>query len=511
MADARELKAVMDGLGLPNIRGLVPGHAILGKGFNVFGRYNASSARATLFDTTIPALRVWRDAQSDFLYIVPQNVDDPIEVGSQSGESTTFTSKASVCQYFGAQANLSANYGVFSGEFEVAFSEVSHELSEYYLGLLAIRSKNYKLRLQNANEKAVAASVVEDEDFKNLPESFLPDKPDNQQLFFAFFDKFGTHFVDEVDMGGRLDYYVYVNRAQVSNSQEFKAKLELEVKATFLSVGAEAEATWKKLTETWASSRKVRINATGSSSILNALVPGFNDNFHDQYLQWLVELRYTPMPVDLSLKPIYTIFSGKKAQALKEATEAYAGNSLTLNAPDDAVLDRTTGFINLNDAPLKTPTNFGAPGIRCFVLDQKTLAVKQDQIFPLSWNDINPEKIDAYAKALAILDPYQGKRDFIVGLLFWWVKGTEQYPSLGLQNLLKNLGAGASLDIWWSAHHSSSAMGLISYGIVGTFGGVGSGAVEMLAMHDIYTTRGLYLEAFLKPQYTGKEIRYVPS
>lgn len=511
MPDIAALKHAGQELGLPEIPSLVPGHAVLGKGFNIFGRYNAASAKATLFDMTQPALRAWRSPQSGMLYILPQNVDDPVELGVQSGESTTFNSKSSVSQYFSAQANVSGKYGMFSAEFDAAFSSVGQQIADYYLGLVCVRSKNYKLRLLDASIDKLAPWVLDDPDFRGLPAEYKPSDPENVRAFFAFFNKFGTHFVNEVDMGGRLDYYTAIDKSYSKSETDFKAKLKLEAKAVFFAAKAEGSVAWNQLGEDWASKRIVRISATGSNTILDALVPGFNDNFHWIYNQWLVDLRFMPMPVDFSLVPIHSLFSGAQAQALKEATEAYAGNSLTLYTPDDYdVYDRSSGFANLNDKPLAPAPSLGSPGVRALVLDRSTLAVKVDKVYRITQHSIDPETLKEYAAVVADLDPYQGNRNVIVAILIWWVSGVQLYPSVPLANLLKNLGAGDAMDTWWSLKHTSSALGLVSYGIVGTYGG-SAPALEAFAMHDSTATRGLLLEAFLKPEYSGGVFRYVPS
>lgn len=526
------------------VREVVPGNSVLGKGFNIFGRYNSSSARRMLIDTTQRTDQVWRNAQSGKWYIVPENVDDPLVIGAHEGSAHTFSSRADVSDYFAAEAGLSGRYRVFSGEFKAAFSSVAASVQDYYMALYSVKSRSYRLRLKEDCEAALCDSFTNDPDYTALPDKFDPGSHTNVAKFFAFFAKFGTHYVNEVVMGARLDYFMYADKAMVASQQKFEANLRAEVKAVFFSTKAAASAEWQQLTKEWSQSRTVRISTVGSVSILNSLVPEYEQNFHEVYSQWLATSQAAPMPVEYKLKSIADLFSGDKAVALRLAMDAYASKSLVLTAAATPFLpapaaDRTRpefppifpnaqsslpqGFINLNESVILTaPTSLDKLAISLAVLDATTLEVKFQKAYEFANHadrvfDPAPAR-DAYSTAYREFQEHFGgadKANLIVAVLIPWVLSKTDFPTSEFYNLLLNLGAGDGLNEWWRGlGENTSVLNLrVAYGIVGMFrGGIAASTESFVTYYtQDRSSAGLVLESFLEPQSNGTSFVYVPS
>jgi len=519
------------------IRQVVPGHSILGKGFNIFGRYNSTSARKMLFDTTVRTADVWHNALSGNWYVVPENVDDPLLIGAHEGSSHTFSSRADVSEYFAGEAGLSGQYRVFSGEFKAAFSSIASSVQDHYMALYTVKSRSYKLRLKDDSEAKLCESFKTDPDYLALPEKFDPDDHANVAKFFAFFAKFGTHYVNEVVMGARLDYFMYADKAVVASAQKFEANLRLEVKAVFFSTKATATAEWQQLTQDWAQSRTVRVSTIGSVSILNSLVPEYDQNFHASYSQWLAMAQAAPMPVEYKLKSIADVFSGDKALALRLALDAYASKSIVLKAaatpffgydqgPRSLPNKNTSlpqGFVNLNEtAILAAPATLEQLAISLVVIDARTLEVKFKQAyeFPNHMADSRDHapSVEAYASAYRDFEAKFGDADkasLIVAVLIPWVLNKTDFPTSEFYNFLLNLGAGDALNEWWRglAENTSVLNARVAYGIVGMFRGAIPTSSESFVTY--YTqdrsSGGLALDVFLEPTSDGRTFVYRPS
>jgi hypothetical protein len=519
------------------VRQVVPGHSILGKGFNIFGRYNSSSARKMLFDTTVRTGDVWHNALSGNWYVVPENVDDPLLIGAHDGSSHTFSSRADVSEYFAGEAGLSGRYRVFSGEFKAAFSSVASSVQDHYMALYSVKSRSYKLRLKDDSEERLCKSFKDDPDFKHLPDVFDPGDHENVARFFAFFAKFGTHYVNEVVMGARLDYFMYADKAAVASQQKFAANLRAEVKAVFFSTKANAAAEWSRLTSAWVQSRTVRISTIGSVSILNSLVPEYEQNFHEVYSQWLAMSQAAPMPVEYKLKSIADIFSGDKALALRLAMDAYASKSVVLKATatpfakygqephvlPNANTSLPQGFVNLNESVvLAAPSALDKLAISLVVIDARTLEVKFKKAYEFP-NHMMGERNHA-PSALAYGSAYRefqetfgtaDKSNLIVAVLIPWVLNKTDFPTSEFYNFLLNLGAGDALNEWWRGLEENTSVlnARVAYGIVGMFRGAIAASSETFVTY--YTqdrsSGGLVLEAFLEPCSDGRSFVYIPS
>ncbi|KRA81917.1 hypothetical protein ASD78_01190 [Lysobacter sp. Root667] len=526
-------------------RQVVPGHSILGKGFNIFGRYNSSAARKMLFDTTETGDRTWLNAFSGNTYLIPEQVDDPLPVGAHEGSSHVFSSRSDVSEYFAAEAGLSARFRVFSGEFKAAFSGIASSVQDYHMGLYSVKSRSYKLRLKDDSFDKLYPGLEKDPDFTDLPESFDPTNHANTAKFFAFFAKFGTHYVNEVVMGARLDYFVYADKAQVSSQKSFEANLRAEVKAVFFAGKAESQLMWTEALKSWVDARTVRISTIGSVSILNSLVPEKDQNFHELYSQWLAMAQAAPMPVEYKLKSVADAFSGKKAIALRLAMEAYASKSIVLKAvatpftdhgrparigifpnPDTAL---PQGFVNLNEREiLAAPSAHDSPkpydrlAIALTAIHARTLEVVFKHAYEFdNHNDgsfrRDPAKLaydSAFADVQGLLAKYD-KSELIFAVLIPWVMNRTDFPTSDFYNFLMNLGAGDALNEWWRALDvNTSVLNMrVAYGIVGMFRGAICSSAESYVTY--YTQErssgGLLLESFLEPMSDGHSFIYVPS
>lgn len=485
----------------------IPGAAVLGKGFDIFGRYSSSSTKRAIFDFT-GAGRPWKNPVNSLSYKVPANIDDPMPIGRFDGRAYHISSKSQMSQIFAAEAGLSGSYGAFSGELSASFESESKELTEYELGIYRLWNRSYSLEVLNPNLKNVSAQVQSDPDFANLPSEYKDDSR-TRTLFFRFFEKYGTHFVSKVVMGSSLQYSCSIHKSQIESSQKFSASLNLEVQAVLFSAKADASVKWQSLGSKWSSSRNAHISGVGPESILTSVMPKEGDSLHDEVDYWVKQASQSPFPIQFELTPISTLFSGDKAAAVQTAMQAYADNRLTVTTTqgDDSSMG---AFINLNGKPLASRPNTRDRALQVLILDDITLKPRFEKTYPFT--SFNPADCQAvYDRAYNEIKGFVGGP----GIFAFAVSGvfrTTQYPSTAMYNLWRSIGARGALDLWWDTRTASASPAFVSYALVGSYDQGLDGAPESFAQGGRIGNRSseLTLEAFLKPSLVGGSLRYLP-
>lgn len=485
----------------------IPGAAVLGKGFDIFGRYSSGSTKRALFDFT-GAGRTWHSPITNRDYKIPANIDDPMPIGRFDGRSYHVTSKSQMAQIFAAEAGLSGSYGAFSGELSAAFESESKELTEYELGIYRLWNRVYSLEILNPNLKNVSAQVQSDPDFANIPAAYADDSK-TRILFFRFFEKYGTHFVSKVVMGSSLQYSCSIHKSQIESSQKFNASLNLEVQAVLFSGETDASVKWQSLGSRWSSNRKARISGVGPESILTSALPKENDGLVAEVQHWLNQAEFSPFPIQFELTPISTLFSGDKAAAVQTAMQAYSDNRLTVTTTQDNDASMG-GYINLNGKAISSRPSSRDRALQIVLLDDVTLKPRFEKTYPFT--SFNPAACQAvYDRAYGEIKDFAGKP----GIFVFAVSGafrTTQYPSTAMYNLWRSLGARGALDLWWNTRTASSSPAFVSYALAGSCDLGIEGGQESFAEGGSTGDRSseLTLEAFLKPSLVGGSLRYLP-
>ncbi|HEY9823907.1 MAG TPA: MAC/perforin domain-containing protein [Stenomitos sp.] len=500
---------------------LIPGYDYVGKGFDVFGEFNQTSIKQPLFMTTTPSNQTYNlNNQS---YVVPQNLG-VMEIQQKNGCSTVFSEKSDFSEFLSLQAGIEGNYLAFSGEFNASFGNISKGTSDYQFGLYYLFTDGFAVELQQPTRDNLLPSVLNDPDFQNLPTTYTPE---NQILFFRFFDKYGTHFIRSVEMGGRLFYSVAIEKSYNFTETEFTANLTAEYNAALFDVKANAQADWKSIDQTWVNNRQVTINAVGGDdSILNVLKqPEPPQNFNDTYTQWLTTLATQPGPVNFTLMGVDAIFSGEQADAVKTAIEAYCQRRVVLNAVGSDQIQSTTGSITLDNQPLLQP-NFQDDGLTVAIIDRVSLEPLFQETYKMGWRPgmWNPNSLEYpvnydYSDLMEDLQEFEGNADVIVAIVFWGQYSVWGYPTQAFYDFLCRCGAGNALLGDWTDNSTSFSDRACAYAIAGVPGFAKGQAVESYAAlkppgtyyYQGMTYPSLTLQVDLKPEYVGGKFMYTPT
>lgn len=102
--------------------------------------------------------------------------------------------------------------------------------------------------------------------FTNLQTiTFVEDDPAIRELFYGIFRQFGTHYVSQITMGGRLSAYTSVQLTDTMDITTASASMKLEYDALF-SATADASGDWKKVDGNWSTEREIQFDVIGGES-----------------------------------------------------------------------------------------------------------------------------------------------------------------------------------------------------------------------------------------------------
>lgn len=437
----------------------IPGASVLGWGFDIFGSYGPDSKKSQLF--LLPdSGQEWTYGPTGVTYNLPQNVSVD-ELTDSSGTSYVFSTRSEFQEHFAAQAGVSAEYGVFSGQFEASYSNTTTDESEYSYGIYQMYNWTWRLTLQDQSLSGLAPWVKSDPDYTSLPDTF---NDDNAALFFRFFDKYGAFYVSGVTVGGRLYYSVAVLKSYTTNEREINAKLNLEYDAVF-SAEADSEARWEQATFNWTTNRVVSVRALGGSNEpLNIVVPAYDDNFGELFSDWLEDVAQSPVAVDFQITPIWQLFSGAKAEALATAFEAYTQDRLYVESKPLSSVIIVGG--NAVFPPVERPDM--SSGFQVCVLDRSNLEPIFNNFYSISrragWYSDWPKMYDGMYEDLS--NYLDSKYLFIFAT--WGMVGAF-FPTEKVYGLMLSCGAETGLGGWEAVFDLQESMNFkgVNYVLVG--------------------------------------------
>jgi hypothetical protein len=303
---------------------LIPGASVIGRGFNILGSYSTRSLMPEIISLGANT-KTWEYMPTQITYDVPENAS-PIDYTNSTGTSYVYNTQEQFQSHFAQKSGVAASFGAFSGQFNLAYSQTEASESSCYYGIYEADYTAWQLNVDNTSANWLTPEFTDDPDVQALPDTFTPQ---NQELFFTVFRKWGTHYVAQVIVGGSLDYYEAVMTSYSSSETQIQANIELEYKAVFTSSRATSELQWAQLGQNWADSRTVTVSATGGdNSPLNALNPSYGDSDSDIFTSWASAVMQNPSVIEFTLRPLNLLFSGATATAVQAALYAYTNGAV---------------------------------------------------------------------------------------------------------------------------------------------------------------------------------------
>lgn len=477
----------------------IPGASVIGCGFNILGTYSTRSLMSQIISLGDAGSSTYEYA--GITYSVPQNAS-PIDYSLKSGTSYLYNTQEQFQSHFANKSGVSASYGAFSGQFNLAYSNTVNTDISYYYGIYEADITTWELKVNQTSANWLTPEFTSDPDVAALPDTFTPQ---NQEQFFAVFRKWGTHFVAQVILGGSLDYYSSVMTSYSSSQTQVKANIELEYKAVFTSSKATSELQWEQLGQNWANSRTVMVSATGGNSTpLNALSPTYGDSDSDIFSDWASGVEQSPSVIEFTLRPLTLLFSGTKAQAVQDALYAYTNGAIVAWGASDYTpgTGPAGGNISTNwginvDGIVTQPNPPVAPLPPVVIAPGTVIPVGGYQIALLDPVNYQPLMSHLYYQTYvpdtdepdpAIYDAIMADIDTIppetyVAVVVGFSIDLRNYPSPAFQQWL--LSVGATMQAWHKFIGYTFKGGLSQYVVVGRQGLVPGSATETLkAVYD---------------------------
>ncbi|HLK02194.1 MAG TPA: MAC/perforin domain-containing protein [Streptosporangiaceae bacterium] len=470
----------------------IPGASVVGCGFNILGTYSPQSVTSQIVSLGNPDSSTYQYAGNT--YSVPQNAS-PIDYTFSSGSSYLYSTQEQFQGHFAQKSGVSASYGAFSGQFNLAYSNTVNTDYSYYYGIYEADITTWELKVNQTSANWLTPEFVNDPDVQALPSTFTSE---NQEQFFTVFRKWGTHFVAQVILGGSLDYYSAVMTSYSSSQTQVKANIELEYKAVFTSSKATSEVQWSQLGQNWANSREVKVVATGGNSApLNALSPTYGDSDSDIFKTWSDGVAQNPSVIEFSLRPLSVLFSGAQAHAVQAALFAYTNGAIVAWGSSDYTPGKapgggnvTTSFgINVNgiitqpDPPVvQPPPDVLAPGevvpiggYQVALLDPVTYEPLMSHLYYQAYlpDSLNPDPAiyDTMMADISTVPP-----NTYVAVVTGFAIDLRNYPSQAFYQWL--LSVGAEMKAWQKFIGYTFKGGLSQYVVVGRQGLVPGSAIE---------------------------------
>ena len=127
---------------------------------------------------------------------------------------------------------------------------------------------------------------------KYYDSSFKKDIEDDSVTPEEIFNRYGTHVIRAVKMGGRLDYNVQANSSYHSGSHTFESEVKASFNMAFASAGASHSTSQKETTTSFNENCEINIKAYPDYLGSNTITPS-------QYTAWdLFDKEMISLPVN---------------------------------------------------------------------------------------------------------------------------------------------------------------------------------------------------------------------
>ena len=489
------------------VTNLVPGAELLGYGFNIFGSYDFVSATRPLLALGTP--KDWT-APNGTVYDLPANVS--AGGGSASASAYSFNSAQEFTAHFQGSAGVSGSYGAFSASFSTSYQSDQRNTQSYSWALVESKITSWVLNLAYG-PGTVRPDVHSDPDFSNLPSQF---DSTTAHLFFALFNKFGTHFISSIDVGGMLYYYLAISRQSSHSANDIRVSATAEYNALVTKVKVEADAQWSRTSANWTENRQSHaVTVPGVSNLVSWVSPGVGTyDSKGEFATWQTQVTNFPVRSAFRLTPISQLFSGPQAVAVQQAYIVYAGTRLFVQAnitSDCNIIIGGKTIVPAGGYPVPVQSGDYVGGWQLVVLDRKTLAIRLNSFYalqfagPLSWPDATCNQM------VADLQPYMDAGKYVLIAATARIDAAAN-PNGALYGVLKSFGAGGQLDNWMTLEHGCSyGIGSSAYALIGVSGLPGAREGYVSSAISAPPTNSVTLDAFMQPQGDGSFLPVFPA
>ncbi len=282
----------------------ISGLDILGKGYDVFGRFAHPSGvyNASIFrDFTKKEDGTDNDAYDATINGDTFDVPANISIVEEHASKESYVQGSSVSEFQSSldiKVSMKGNYSYYSGEANFGFHSAKKTSQELYYTRFSALVRAYRLALPNTSQ----LRELLDSDFASM----LNSTDNSDQAIDAFFDRYGTHFLAEVVLGGCNNYYATVEKSSVSSSMEIEASVKASYNSLFTSATVSVDTSYDSSQSSKSTHSETGIETVGGDETKAPLM--LDDPA--AYAEWLDTVAREPALVDFtdqSLRPIWEL------------------------------------------------------------------------------------------------------------------------------------------------------------------------------------------------------------
>jgi hypothetical protein len=294
----------------------------VGRGYDITDKYaDIDSVREAVFDINT-------DAEGNPV-LVSGEESFPIEIDENPGSKYEEFSGKSLSEYqtsFSNKLSIGGSYKIFSASVSVNFgkNDSSSIAKEYLTMMYTVTERTYRMPF----------------DVKSKVRAEVQEAIDNEDPI-ALFERFGTHYIWQADVGGRVDYNFTSNRTATQKDFNLQVQAKAALNAVVASISVENETAY--------SNSLKKINENGSIKVLSY---GGSPDAGSKVRQslaatadWSKSVSENPTLArftDRSLRGIWTLAkTPARQQAIQKAFANYAKGTEIKDAPSKIVVKRS--------------------------------------------------------------------------------------------------------------------------------------------------------------------------
>lgn len=301
---------------------LIPGSDIIGRGIYIRPR-EPYELKAVLFKQkpNNSILQRYTRSLTNKTYSVPEgcavNPSPPLPADQSFGQTLIEESWSRFSKQLSMNAAASASgksFSIDASAFQA--NSVKSDQDSYY----ALRSSFVPLwDLYMPSIPDTLSKVLEDQ----IPKKSWEVKDDeyefgfdwsNRDKYAEIFNRYGTHFVKNVWVGGKASLVFTVAKSSDMNKNEVSAAVQASLGG--LAKGS-VSVEQKTSLENFSSKSSCKVFGNGGDGLVLAKLSGFDN---DAYNEWLQTVEKVPAVIQLGVAGIWTLIKDKnKAEVLKEA------------------------------------------------------------------------------------------------------------------------------------------------------------------------------------------------
>jgi MAC/Perforin domain len=208
--------------GTNTMANVIPGGNTLGLGFNLFGEPDPTSTTRRLFEMG--------DTSGEYTlgsvkYALPANAL-PTQAGASEIKARTYLSANEFTREFKAEAKVSGKINAFKGSASAKYSRLTKGKNNTLLVEVSNFNPVFQLSLKARSPDKLAGRSYTTSSKKSAGFVFCCYK---RGVLFAFFRRYGTHYISKVTVGGELSYYCAGDKSYSQDTQKIEAQATLSM------------------------------------------------------------------------------------------------------------------------------------------------------------------------------------------------------------------------------------------------------------------------------------------